>query len=305
MEKYSPIVLFVYNRPWHTQKTLDALALNAESIESVLYIFCDGLKELASYEQLKMIAEVRTIARLETRFKEIIIIEQKKNLGLSNSIIEGVTSVVNEKGRIIVLEDDHVTSPFFLKFMNDALTIYENDKTVACISAYIYPVNRELPQSFFIRGADCWGWATWRRAWNVFEPDGRQLLKELNEKNLCSQFDFENSYGYTQMLRDQIAGKNNSWAIRWYASAFLKNLFCLYPGCSLIQNIGFDGSGTHSGISDNWKVNLQTTPIDLLPITIEENIFARQAIRDYFMRIKSGIKSIFHQVLKKISSFFK
>ena len=148
-----------------------------------------------------------------------------------------------------MLEDDLLTSPYFLDFMNEGLSIYEEDEKVISIHGYVYPISEKLPETFFLRGADCWGWATWKRGWDLFEPDGGLLLNKLEESKQTEEFDFNRSYPYTQMLKDQINGKTNSWAVRWYASAFLQNKYTLYPGKSLVSNIGGDGSGTNTGLN--------------------------------------------------------
>ncbi len=182
--------------------------------------------------------------------------------------------------------------------MNDALDMYEEEESVACISGYIYPVKSKVSETFFLKGADCWGWATWSRAWNVFEKDGVKLLDELNRKNLGKEFDFDNTYPYTLMLKEQIEGKNNSWAIRWYASAFLKNMFCLYPGISLVQNIGIDGSGTHSGNSNKWEVELAAKEVVVKKIEIKQSVTGFNAFKAYF-------KTLLPSSLSKIKGFVK
>jgi len=299
----APIVLFTYNRPWHTQEVLNTLALNPEAPDSSLYIYCDGANPHSKKETLLKIEEVRQVVKNENRFKEVIIKEQTQNKGLAQSIIEGVTHLLNKYDKVIVLEDDLVTSPFFLKYMNDALNLYKDNDEVACISGYIYPIKKSLPETFFIKGADCWGWATWKDKWSLFEEDGQALLHELENKNLTKEFDFDNSYEYTEMLREQIQGKNSSWAIRWYASAFLKDKLCLYPGKSLIQNIGVDGSGTHSGISDNWKVLLSDKEIKVQLTKVSENSNARKLFIKYFLSLKHQkspvrLKSLIKKVIK-------
>lgn len=287
MGNFAPIALFVYNRPWHTQQTLNALAANEGAGESDLYIFSDGPKKNADPETLEKIREVREIIRSEKRFKKIILAEQEENSGLANSIINGVTKLVNEHGRIIVLEDDLVTSPVFLRFMNESLEEYVDDDRVVCITGYIYPVKEKLPGLFFLRGADCWGWATWKRGWEVFEADGKKLLDELEAKNLSHDFDFDGTYPYTQMLREQVEGKNSSWAIRWYASAFLNHQLTLYPGKSLVQNIGVDGSGTHSGTSGKWDVQLATKCPEQGVNGVGEDVAARAAVAQFFREMQS------------------
>lgn len=297
----APIILFVYNRPLHTLKALEALALNHLAKDSVLHIFADGVKKNADKRTIQKINETRDIIKSKQWCKEVIIHERTENLGLAESIIEGVSEILTKYGKVIVLEDDLVSSPYFLKFMNDSLDYYEKEEKVVCISAYFYPVDG-LPETFFIKGADCWGWATWSREWNLFEKDGEKLLKELESKKLTSKFDINNSYPYTQMLRDQINGVNNSWAIRWYASAFLNNKLCLYPGQSLINNIGTDGSGTHDGSTTVYETKVLDRPIILKNIKIEENTTVLNKLNKYFLKLElmGNPPSLMRQLLKKI-----
>ncbi len=295
----APIVIFTYNRPWHTQQVLDSLALNEEAKDSLLYIYCDGAKDNAEEKIVKEINQVRLIAKSENRFKQVIVKEQTKNKGLANSIIDGVTEIVNKYGSIIVLEDDIIVSNYFLKFMNEALLKYESEETVISISAYIYPI-KNLPTQFFIKGADCWGWATWKRGWDIFECDGKKLLNHLERKKLTYSFDFNGSYPYTQMLKNQINGKNNSWAIRWNASAFLNNKLTLYPNISLVENIGFDGSGTHSGIEKYHQAGLLEIPMVLKTIQISENIDATKMISNYFKTLKLNNSNKLYNIKKNI-----
>lgn len=302
MGKLAPILLFVYNRPEHTERTLEALMQNALASESELYIFADAAKKVASADTLKNIEKTRAIIRQKKWCGKITIVENESNKGLAKSVIEGVTKIVNEYEKVIVLEDDMITSPHFLQYMNDALTIYKNAEHVACISGYIYPVKEQLPETFFIKGADCWGWGTWKRAWKDMETDGIKLLKQLEDNSLTNTFDFKGSYPFTQMLKEQIAGVNDSWAVRWYASAFLKNKFCLYPGVSLIQNIGTDGSGSHGGVSEKWNVNLASQPIQVKPIKIIENNKAKNNFIEYFTITKNSNQSIIKRIVDKLKS---
>lgn len=280
--KLAPIVLFVYNRLWHTEKAVEALQKNILASDSDLIIFSDGFKD--SQESRGGVLAVRDYLKTVNGFRSVRVVERDRNYGLAKSIIEGASEIINKFGKIIVLEDDMVSSRYFLQYMNEALDLYEGEDKVISIHGYIYPVGKELPETFFIRGADCWGWATWKRGWDLFESDGQKLLDELVAKNLTREFDFSGSSQYTQMLRDQIAGKNNSWAIRWYASAFLKNKFTLYPGKSLINNIGLDGSGTHCGSDNNANksVQLGNVEVSIKKIEIKEDIEARLVISDYF-----------------------
>ncbi|KYJ86926.1 glycosyltransferase [Sulfurovum riftiae] len=281
MDNLSPVVLFVYNRPWHTEQTVEALQKNELASESELFVYSDAAK---NEEAQKSVSEVREYLKTIDGFKKVTIVEREKNWGLADSIIDGVTKVVNEYGKIIVLEDDLITSPYFLRFMNESLKMYENNTNVASIHAYIYPI-KDLPETFFIKGADCWGWATWKDRWKIFEADGQKLLEELKSRKLEKEADFNGSYEYTQMLKDQIKGKNNSWAVRWYMSAFLKGMLTLYPGKSYIENIGNDESGTHCGTTDIFKNDL-TNQYRLKRISIKEDVYAKNRIEIFFKSFK-------------------
>ncbi len=292
----APIVLFVYKRLWHTQQVVEALLRNPEAKESELFIYSDGPKPGAEEEVKRLREYLKTIHG----FKKIEIIEREKNLGLANNIIDGVTAIVQKYGRVIVIEDDLVVSSGFLAYMNKGLDIYEREEKVASIHGYVYPLKNwhKLPETFFLRGADCWGWATWKRAWDIFEPDGTKLKQQILARKEKKLFNFNNTYPYFRMLEDQITGKNNSWAIRWYASAFVHNMFTLYPRKSLVRNIGFDGSGTHCKEGDVFSGN-ETETISLVKIPVEENTLARKMFERYlrwlpfsliFQRIKERIK---------------
>ena len=297
----SPVVLFVYSRLDHTKHTLEALKSNVLAKDSNLFIFSDAPK---NEKAKKGVEEVRKYIHSIKGFKKVKIIERKNNMGLANSVIDGVTKIVNKYGKVIVLEDDLVTSKYFLKFMNDALNFYENESKVISISGYIYPINN-LPETFFIKSADCWGWATWKRGWDLFEKDGEKLLVQLEKRDLTKEFDFNNSYPYMQMLRDQILGKNSSWAVRWYASAFLKNKLTLYPGKSFVQNIGNDTLGTHSGRVDIYKVKLNNSLIDLKKGIVFENEFVRRKISLFFRRNSNIINKIICKVNTILRRYFK
>lgn len=282
----APVIVFAYNRPDHLRKVLESLQQNAEAASSILYVYCDGAKPGADAHTLSNIEAVQTVAREKAWCKEVHVIASQENKGLASSVISGVEEVLAQHGKAIVMEDDLVSSPYLLRYMNDALDAYEHDERVVCITGYIYPVKEQLPETFFLRGADCWSWATWKRGWAVFEKDGAKLLQELEQKQLTHAFDFDGAYPYTQMLRDQVEGKNSSWAIRWYASAFLRNLLTLYPGRSLVQNIGVDGSGTHSGVSDQWEVQLAGKLPVAGNIPVEESSEARNAVVGFFRDLR-------------------
>ena len=284
MVNFAPIVLFAFNRPQHLLATLDALSSCPEAARSKLVIFCDGAKLL---QDRPNVVKVQEIACGEVRFASVTVKISNVNKGLATSVIEGVTALLESHERVIVLEDDMIVSPAFLKYMNTGLEFYASDSNVASICAYMYPINPlGLPEFFFLRGADCWGWATWRRAWSFFEPDGATLLREIDERNLQWQFDLDDSYPYYRMLKGQIAGKNSSWAIRWHASTYLRGMVSCFPSVSLLRNIGLDGSGTHCIPTQHFQVDLQrVTAAWSFPNEAVENVEARLRIIDFFDRL--------------------
>ena len=283
----APILLFVYNRPDHTRQTLEALRANTLAAESTLFIYSDAARSEADTESVN---EVRKVIRTVDGFKEINIIERDKDWGLARNIIDGVTCMVNKYGRVIVLEDDLVTSPHFLQFMNDALETYCDEPRVGHIYACEYTQNKALPDTYLIRFCGSWGWATWDRAWQHFNPNGQQLLDELKRRKLTRTFDFNGTYRYTRMLQRQVEGKNNSWAIRWNASLFLNDMLALNAGKSLVRNIGFDGSGTHCGSDKLYDSVLHTAPLPVVKISpIEESAIGRASLKQYYRRTNSFV----------------
>jgi len=287
----SPIVLFVYNRPWHTRQTIEALRKNDLADQSDLFIYSDGPKEEKREQSEEKVQKVREYLHTIDGFKSVTIWERGKNLGLANSIIDGVTNISKKYGRVIVLEDDLVTSPFFLKYMNEALDFYQDDDRVISIHGWMWPhKNQNNFSPFFLKGADCWGWATWQRGWDLFDSDGEKMLSILNAEPLAMRkaFDFNGEVQYIKMLEQQIAGKNDSWAIRWYASAFLNEKLTLHPGISLIQNIGIDSSGTHCKTTDLFKVPLAETSVDIMTIPVKEEINMRKEAEKYYKNMQAS-----------------
>lgn len=301
----SPIALFVYNRPNHTRQTVEALQKNTLATESDLYIFSDGPK----HNSTETVAATRAYLRTITGFKSVSIQESEVNRGLATSIISGVSKVLEKHETIVVVEDDLVTSPYFLSFLNQALEIYRNDEQVVCINGYFYPVGKVLPQSFFIKGADCQGWATWRRGWAHFDPDGKKLLREIRATRRSREFNHNNSYPFSRMLYFQQRGMIDSWAIRWYASAFLKNKLTLYPGVSMLKNIGFDGSGVNSTVADEkiYDTVVETNEVRLERIAVKENIEVRKILEDYYratrkpfmLRVKERLFSMMRKLVSR------
>ena len=264
---FAPIVLFVYNRPWHTQQTVEALQKNEQAAESDLFIFADGAKT----ENDEKVNEVRKYIKTITGFKSITIFEKEKNCGLANSVIAGVAEIINKFGKVIVVEDDIVTSKYFLKFMNEALNFFENDERIFSVSAYTYPAKTmKIPKSYkhdiylsYRHGS--WGWGTWKERWS--SVDWR--VSDFNDfsQNVEFQKTFNRSGAdMSGMLKAQIEGRIDSWAIRFDYSLFKQNKFNIRPVKSLVNNVGLDNSGTHTGadeklitiLDDNWQPKIET-----------------------------------------------
>lgn len=277
----APILLFIYNRPDHLVRLLQSLTTNAEARQSDLIVYADGTRTEADEPAVRLSRDI--CRRHADHFRSFTLIERPENWGLARNIIDGVSTQIARYGRVIVLEDDLVVAPHFLRFMNDALDVYADEPRVGHIQACNFCNEKKLPPTFLIRWTGSWGWATWERAWRLFNPDGRALLSELEARGLTRQFDFDGAYGYTRMLRRQVEGLNNSWAIRWNASLFLADVLSLNVGRSLVQNTGFDGSGTHCNNDSPYASTLYT---DVLPVVridpIEENLQARRTLARFY-----------------------
>ena len=277
----APIVVFSYNRPYHLQKTLNALARNDLAQESILYIFCDGAKNDATPEQLDMIDRNRYVAHYTTGFKEIIVIERAQNFGLANNIIGAVTDTVNKYGRVITLEDDVITSRGFLRYMNDALDLYEGDSQVMHISGYMYPHKKKLPETFFYEvpypGG---GWATWKRAWDFFSNDIDELYSYWGPR--WKEF---NKFGGDYLQKQLEANKNGSmytWFIKWHSILLRMGGLTLYPNTSLTNNIGFDSSGTNCGTMNKFDISYPAEHIEVKRVRIKENKKAARIIYHFY-----------------------
>jgi FkbM family methyltransferase len=297
MKNPAPIILFVYNRLWHTQQTVEALQNNELAAKSDLYIYADGAKT----EIDPKVEEVRAYIRSIGGFKSVSIIEREKNWGLADNIIDGVTNIVNKYGKIIVLEDDIITSRGFLRYMNDALQVYENEEKVMHVSGYMFPVKRKMPATFFYNTASCWGWATWARAWKYYNNDAKYLLDELYNNNQEITFDLNGAYKFTDQLISNIGGNIKTWAVKWYASFFLQNGLALHPYPSLTNNIGFDGSGVHCGENSNspffWPRLAKNIKVE--KAASYDDRYARKAVEQFYRSINSRKSRPLKSMLKQ------
>ena len=293
----APVAVFVYKRLDFLKILISSLKNNYLSKKSVIFIFSDGWKN--EYDKEKVLSVRKYIANI-LGFKKVFIILRPNNFGLSKNIIDGINFVLKKNKKIIVLEEDLKLSKNFLNFINSGLKIYEREKKVASINGWFFPLGykKNIPDTFFIRGADCWGWGTWRRAWNKFDSNGQRLFNKIRKNKLEKLYNFNNSFNYMKMLQDQINKKNQSWAIRWYASIFLENMYTLHPRLSLVENIGtkngenskFDFLNLSSSISKK-----KYKPI--IKQQIIESYAVRKAIENFFN------KNIFFKFKERIKNF--
>ena len=309
---YAPIVLFTYNRADHTKQAVESLLKNEEAKDSDLFIFSDGPKnEKAKKGVEENRAYIKTLSNSPLKgegFRSVTIVEREKNWGLANSLIAGITEIVNKYGRVIVVEDDLILSPYFLQYMNEALEKYKDMDNVGAISAYVPTSSPNLPKTYFLRYFHCWGWATWKRSWELLELDPHILLRRLRFKK--TYFDVGGGAGAYGNLYCQKIGLVDSWWVRLYASFFLAEKLTLFPHHSLVTNNGQDGTGTHNnrGVTNDMGIHFISEPICIEDIDIKEDkcayaIFKKEfdmrlnvnnKMEYYIMRIKSFIRRLLY-----------
>jgi len=285
LDNLAPIVLFVYNRPWHTQQTVEALQKNELAKESELFIYSDEAK---SDDVRKSVDEVREYIDKINGFKKVTVIKREKNWGLADSIIDGVTKIINEYGKIIVLEDDLVTSPYFLKFMNDALEFYEDEEKVWHISGWNYPIETDgLDDVFLWRLMNCWGWATWADRWQYFEKNTNKLIDEFSQEQIkyLNLEDFNNAWSQVKLNKKN---EIKTWAIYWYATIVKNNKLCLNPTKTFVTNIGLDGSGENCGSDSSYSNIMSTQNKIIFSMEFIENKLALGKIQNFHKKQKQS-----------------
>lgn len=298
-QELAPIVLFVYKRPIHTQKTIETLAKNTLAKESELYVFSEKAK-LPSLES--EVNEVRKYIKTITGFKSVTIIERPEFMGLAKSVITGITSVFEKHDKVIILEDDIITSPYFLEYMNEGLNKYEFDNTIYSVTGYSFPpklfkIYNEYSNDVFVLPRACsWGWGTWKNRWQKADWE----VKDFTEfrKNIELQKKYDQTGGdKSRMLIRQMNGEIDSWAIRWDYTHFKNNAYCVYPINSLISNIGLDG-GTHTKNALHYSTNIDTKkPKFPEKISIDEKIliaYKKHSQKSgYLFKLKQNIERFF------------
>ncbi|PIX57089.1 MAG: sugar transferase [Candidatus Yonathbacteria bacterium CG_4_10_14_3_um_filter_43_12] len=298
----APIALFAYKRLDHLRRTIDALRINNLAFESDLHIYSDGPRNNGDEKE---VGEVRSyIKSLDGGFKSININLSEVNKGLAVSIVEGVSYLVNKYGFVIVVEDDVVTSNLFLSFMNDSLDKYKDTESVMHVSGYSFPMKEKLPEVFLSQMPFVWGWATWKRAWVHYNDDATMLLNGVNKVGR-NKFNYDGTFNFTSPLEQNARGTMKTWAIKWQASIFIKGGVSLTPFPSYTNNIGHDGTGEHTTLSNEYynKVYLATLPNKLLDIS--ESQEGRVAIKNFLEKIKPSMMFLVYTKIKKILNINK
>jgi hypothetical protein len=240
----APIALFVYNRPEHTRRTVEALRANGLAQQSDLFVFADGAK---NNSEAAAVGAVREYIRAIDGFRSVRISERKENLGLSKSIISGVTQLCEEFGRVIVVEDDVMTAPDFLSFVNQALDRYANEPAILSVCGFNYPI--AVPKSypydaFFSYRFACWGWGTWKDRWEKADWSVKDFPEFVADRGKQKRFN-RGGDDLSWMLRLHMQGKIDSWDTVWAYTHTKYDAFSLLPVTSKAYNIGLDGSGIH------------------------------------------------------------
>lgn len=282
--RFAPIAYFAFNRPAHAARTLRALAANPEANATTLHAFVDGPRHPGD---TALVQQVRDIVTAATSFAAVHVHAAPVNMGLFASITCGVRSVLDAHDSVIVVEDDIEVAPCFLAYMNDALLRYRDTPAVGSIHAYAPPVDG-LPDYFFLRGADCWGWATWRDRWALFNPDATAVLSNVASSSLT---EFARSHGWQSVIQlvRRTQNRSQSWAILWHASLFLAQRYTLHPGLSFVENIGHDGSGEHSGVSNVFASAVQDSYLPPSLSLIEQDPVAARAISVFLDNLSIGV----------------
>jgi len=299
---FAPIAVFGFNRPEHLEACLKSLEANPEAIKSSLTIFVDGPRDS---RDVGLVESTREVAKKEYGFASIEVIIHEANIGLAPSIISGVNYVLEKSECLIVLEDDLWVAPTFLDYMNQGLDNYRDFPKVASIHAYCFQFQNPLNEPFFLRGADCLGWATWKDRWSCISFDSTELLKSIKDQDLTDLFNLDGAHSYSSALEGEVKHGLHSWAIHWHASMFVQNRLTLYPGVSLIQYLGADGSGTHFVLDKtHWDTELSEKTSWVFPKLLEESTEARYQLIEYFRRIWPS-RPFLVRVLRRLKRIFR
>ena len=283
MQELAPIVLFVYNRPWHTKKTIEALKNNELAGESDLFIFADNTVDDKNKESVD---SVRSYVKTIDGFKTVNIVGRETNFGLAKNVISGVTEVIDRYSKVIVLEDDIVCARTYLSYMNKLLSYYQYNKKIYSVTGYTYPIKIPVNYKYdvyFSPRASSWGWGTWKDRWETVDWEVKDYVNFIKNPKRIKSF---NAGGddLTKMLKEQMNGKIDSWSIIWSYAHFKNNSYCVFPTKSRLKNIGADRSGIHTNKTKKFDVELYEEETEL---NLKEEVIFDQAIIKNFQKFFS------------------
>ena len=247
INEWAPVALFIYKRPEHTRRTISSLQRCVGYADSPVFVFADGP---AHPRDLREVQGTRALARSLLKDRAVFL-ERETNLGVDRSVIAGVTQLCDQFGRVVVLEDDDVVSPLFLQFLNRGLRQYEGEPRVMQVSGYMFdvPQLRQQNEAVFLPITTTLGWATWKRAWDHFDPAAEGWQARLQDAQAQRRFNLDGRFPYSTMLARQMKRDVGAWDIRWYYTVFARNGLVLFPPRTLVVNVGIDGSGTHDRLA--------------------------------------------------------
>ena len=260
----APIALFVYKRPDHLKRVYNSLQHCPEFHASELFVFADGAKGQADAAG---VAAVRELVRFCSHPK-LRLVAQERNIGLSQSITRGVSALCRSHGRVIVVEDDLEVAPAFLGYMNQALDRYAEAPRVMHVSGYVYgtqPLNR-TGEAVLLPFTHPWGWATWERAWQMYDAHGTGWREVLADRDARRRFNLNAVEDFAGMLELQMTGRCDSWWIRWYLTVFRCWGLGLFPPTSAVDNNGFDRHATHGVLTARLLKPRHRSLLDRVPL---------------------------------------
>lgn len=288
----TPIALFVYRRADHAQRALQALKACAGFDPARLWVFSDGPKSAA---QAGDVEAVRRMVKAE--IPGATVVEQPQNMGLARSITTGIARLLADHDRVIVLEDDLLAASDFLAWMDAALDHYQEDAQVMQVSGHMFGVDIG-PDPVLLPFITTWGWGTWRRAWQQFDPSLTGADELVEDRTLRKQFDIDGAYPYSRMLREQLAGRVDSWGVIWNWSVFSKKGLVVYPPKSRIRNVGMDGAGTHGSRGASQKLfDGRAADAPMMPVRFPSPALSPKALS----RVASALR--FEQYAKLVRRF--
>lgn len=309
---YAPIVMFVYNRADHFTQTYEALAKCPEAKNSILYIFSDGAKNDKAKLQVEEVRQTAKAFAEKNDFKQVVLTESHVNKGLAKSIIEGVTKVLNEYGKAIIIEDDNIASPYLLSFLNMSLDYFADDKTIGALSGYTpqisFPDNYRYDIFLSYRSCSCC-WATWKDRWQNIDWDLKNFSDFIADKEAVKRLSLTGNDRLIRLYR-QTKGNGSSWSVRFGAHLVANEMLTIYPRYSYIQNIGCDETGTHSQSRDAESMNVDLSKaipnpkIEKVPFNMDiQKIFKKHYSGGKISDIKRSfaVKYIVHKEKRKKS----